>query len=233
VLALGDNQYECGGYHAYLDSFDPSWGRFVAMIHPVAGNHEYQTSGGTDCASGAAGYFKYFGSAGGDSNGDYAWDVGTWHMIALNGNCGNVAGCGAGSPQATFLLNNLGSSTCTLAYWHQPYYNGGSTGSSSYAYFWQTLYNAGADVVLNGHIHTYARFAPQNAAGNADPTTGIREFIAGTGGEDLFSLSGSHNVQYTNNTFGVLELTLHPTSYDWKFITTSGTTLDSGTTQCH
>lgn len=233
VLALGDNQYECGGYQAFLSSFDPSWGRFLAMIHPVAGNHEYQTSPGTDCASGAAGYFRYFGSAAGDANGDYAWDVGTWHMIALNGECGHVGGCNSRSPQGTFLQHNLGTSACTLAYWHEPYYNGTTGTASSYAYFWQALSDAGADIVLNGHLHTYARFAPQNASGAVDNTSGIREFIVGTGGEGLFSLGGSHNVQYTSQSFGVLELTLHPTSYDWKFISTTGATLDSGTTACH
>ena len=42
VLNLGDNQYGCGGYQPFLQSFDPSWGRFLSKIHPVAGNHEYQ-----------------------------------------------------------------------------------------------------------------------------------------------------------------------------------------------
>jgi acid phosphatase type 7 len=233
VLALGDNQYECGGYQAYLQSYDPSWGRLLAMTHPVPGNHEYQTSGGTDCSTGAAGYFHYFGSAAGDTNGDYAWDIGAWHMIALNGNCGAVGGCDSASPQGTWLRNNLGSSTCTLAYWHQPYYTGTSTRASSYQYFWQTLYNAGADLVLNGHQHSYARFAPQDASGNLDATNGIRQFIAGTGGEGLFGLPGTKNVQITKNTFGVLTLTLHPTSYDWQFLNTSGNVLDSGTTPCH
>jgi hypothetical protein len=233
VLPLGDNQYECGGYQAYLKSYAPSWGRFLAMTHPVAGNHEYQTSGGTDCSSGAAGYFKYFGAAAGDSRGDYAWNLGAWHLIALNGNCSKVGGCGSGSPQGNFLKQNLGSATCTLAYWHQPYYKGTSTPASSYAYFWQTLYNAGADVVLAGHLHTYARFAPQDAAGHADASRGIRQFIVGTGGEDLFSLNGSQGVEKTSKTFGILKLTLHPTSYDWRFVNTSGGTVDSGSAPCH
>ena len=232
VLALGDNQYGCGGYTAYQQSFDPSWGRFKSMIEPVPGNHEYQTSGGTDCAAHAAGYFRYFGSAAGNANGDYAWNIGAWHMIALNGDCGDVGGCDAGSPQGTFLQNNLGSSQCTLAYWHQPYYDGTSSPSSSYKYFWQTLYNADADIVLNGHLHTYARFAPQDAAGNVDSAKGVRQFIVGTGGDDLFSLNGSHNVQFTTKAFGILKLTLHPTSYDWKFVNTSGNVLDSGSAPC-
>jgi hypothetical protein len=232
VLALGDNQYGCGGYQAFLASFDPSWGRFLSIIRPVAGNHEYQTSGGTDCGHGAAGYFRYFGAAAGDSRGDYAWNIAGWHMIALNGNCGDAGGCSAGSPQASFLSTHLGSRTCSLAYWHQPYYGGGSTGSSSYKYFWQTLYNAHADIVLNGHLHTYARFAPQDTSGNVDNSQGIREFIVGTGGDDLFSLNGSHNVQFTQKSFGVLKLTLHATSYDWQFVTIKGTVLDSGSAPC-
>ena len=70
VLSLGDNQYYCGGYQAFVQSYDPSWGRVKAITHPVVGNHEYLTSGGTGCNpsnTGAAGYFQYFGAAAGTS----------------------------------------------------------------------------------------------------------------------------------------------------------------------
>ena len=190
VLALGDDQYGCGGYSAFLGSFDITWGRFLAKIHPVPGNHEYQTSGGSDCAPDAAGYFRYFGAAAGNAQGDYAWNIGAWHMIALNGECKDVGGCDAGSPQGNFLQANLGKSACTLAYWHEPYYNGSAGHSGNYSYFWNTLHSAGADIVLNGHIHTYGRFAEQDANGNVDTAHGIREFIVGTGGEDKGSLNG-------------------------------------------
>ncbi|HEX3331305.1 MAG TPA: metallophosphoesterase [Gaiellales bacterium] len=232
VLTLGDDQYGCGGLSAFEASFDPSWGRFKAKIHPAPGNHEYQTSGGSDCSPNAAGYFRYFGATAGNTQGDYAWNIGAWHMIALNGECGNVGGCDAGSPQGQFLTSHLGTSKCTLAYWHEPYYNGGGIASAKYAYFWQTLRAANADIILNGHIHSYARFAPQDANGNADPD-GVREFIVGTGGEDHGSLNGSTNVQATaGGDFGILELTLHPASYTWKMVSTTGAVLDSGTTAC-
>ena len=68
VLDLGDNQYYCGGYQAFLQSYDLSWGRIKAITHPSVGNHEYLTSGGTGCDinnTGASGYFNYFGSAAG------------------------------------------------------------------------------------------------------------------------------------------------------------------------
>ena len=155
--------------------------RFKAKIHPVPGDNEYET-GGTDCASGAAGYFRYFGAAAGDSRGDYAWTLGGWRLIALNAECGHAGGCGSSSPQATFLRSQLGAAQCTLVYWHQPYYNGTSRTASSYRAFWDILYSGNADVVLNGHLHNYSRFAPQDAGGHVDAAHGVRQFIVGTGG---------------------------------------------------
>lgn len=96
VLPLGDNQYYCGGYNAFLQSYDPSWGRLKSITHPSVGNHEYLTSGGTDCNTanaGADGYFKYFGAAAGiKGQGYYSFDIGTWHLIALNTNCSSAGG---------------------------------------------------------------------------------------------------------------------------------------------
>jgi Calcineurin-like phosphoesterase len=232
VLPLGDLQYGCGGLSAFQGSYDPSWGRFLGMTHPVPGNHEYQATGGTDCAPGAAGYFSYFGAAAGDAQADSAWNAGAWHMIALNGECGAVGGCDSGSPQGQFLRSHLGSKRCTLAYWHEPYYTGASR-NTSYRYFWETLHAAGADIVLNGHIHTYARFAPQNAAGGVDNAHGIREFIVGTGGKSQGSIPGSVNVEQSWSGFGVLKLRLHDTSYDWTMVSVNGTVVDSGSTACH
>src|SRR6476661_1487186 len=124
VIALGDNQYYCGGYQAYLQSYDLSWGRVKSITHPAVGNHEYLTSGGTDCTtanSGAAGYFNYFGSAAGSpSQGYYSFDIGAWHLIALNSNCSSAGGCTVGSPQGRWLQTDLltHKNQCTLAYWH-------------------------------------------------------------------------------------------------------------------
>jgi hypothetical protein len=232
VLSLGDNQYGCGGFQPFQQSFDPSWGRFLSRIHPVAGNHEYQTTGGTDCAPDAAGYFRYFGAAAGNAQADSAWNAGDWHIIGLNGECSDVGGCDRASQQGQFLRSHLGTRKCTLAYWHEPYYNGGSR-VSDYRYFWQTLYAAGADIVLNGHVHAYGRFAPQDPDGNVDASRGIREFIVGTGGKSLGSLSGSTNVEFTASRFGVIKLRLHAASYDWQFVAVDGTVVDSGSAPCH
>ena len=72
--------------------------------------------------------------------------------------------------------------------------------------------------------------------GVADAAGGIREFIVGTGGENHTSIAAiAPNSQVRNtDTYGVLELALHPTSYDWQFVPEAGKTFtDSGTTTCH
>ncbi len=242
VLPLGDNQYACGGYQAFLQSYHLSWGRVKSITHPVVGNHEYLTSGGTGCTSanaGAAGHFKYFGSAAGSpSQGYYSYNVGAWHLIALNSNCSQVGGCSATSSQGKWLAADLAahSNYCTLAYWHHPLFSSGGRASSSTRPLWQILYNYNADVVLTGHDHIYERFAPQTASGTLDTARGIREFVVGTGGANHTSITViAANSEVRNpNTYGVLKLTLHPTSYDWQFVPEAGKTFtDSGTGKCH
>jgi hypothetical protein len=101
--------------------------------------------------------------------------------------------------------------------------------------FWQALYDAGADVVLNGHEHSYERFAPQDPRGRADPGRGIREFVVGTGGGGLYAFGPAQpNSEVRNdNTYGVLRLTLRPTGYDWEFVPIAGSKFtDSGSAAC-
>jgi Calcineurin-like phosphoesterase len=239
VLPLGDNQYECGGYQAFLQSYDLSWGRVKSITHPVVGNHEYLNSGGTDCASSATGYFTYFGAAAGNpSQGYYSYDIGAWHVIAINSNCSDAGGCGSTSPQGQWLEADLNahSNFCTLAYWHIPLFSSGGRAEANTQSIWQTLYNHNADLILNGHDHIYERFAPQAPNGTLDTARGIREFIVGSGGANhttIASLAANSEVQNVD-TFGVLKLTLHPTSYDWQFVPEAGRTFtDTGTTACH
>lgn len=182
VLALGDLQYEDGALVKFQKSYDLTWGRVKAITHPAVGNHEYGTPG-------AAGYFSYFGgAAGAKDKGYYSFDIGAWHLIALNANCTKV-GCQAGSAQEQWLKADLAKhpAKCTLAYWHQPRFSSALHGNNAATdAFWQDLYQAGAEIVLNGHDHDYERFAPQTPAAIADPQRGIREFVVGTGGKSLY-----------------------------------------------
>jgi hypothetical protein len=229
ILPLGDDQYPSGALADFNAYYDPTWGRVKAKTYPTPGNHEYQTSG-------AAGYFSYFGDrAGPTGRGYYSFNVGSWHLISLN----SEISAAAGSAQETWLKADLAANPqrCTLAYWHKPLFSSGPHGNNaSVKPLWDVLYAADAEVVLVGHDHDYERFAPQTPSGAADATRGIREFVVGTGGKEHYSISSTKpNSQVHNtDTFGVLRLTLHPDSYDWKFLPEAGKTFtDSGTGSCH
>ena len=175
-----------------------------------------------------------------ESGGYYSFNIGSWHLIALNSSdhCTIVA-CGKGSPQETWLRADLAAhpTSCTLAYWHHPRFNSGHDGNGSFMQpMFQDLYDANADVVLGGHAHDYERFAPQNPQGQLDNARGIRQFVVGTGGA-FFTAFGTRapNSQVRNNsTYGVLKLTLRSTSYDWQFVPEAGKSFrDSGSQACH
>ena len=215
VLALGDNQYEAATLANFRASYERSWGALKSITYPVAGNHEYYTPG-------AEGYFDYFGRvAGKPEQGWYSFDIGAWHLIALNSNCNDV-GCFAGSEQEKWLRDDLKAHprACTLAFWHAPLFSSGPEGENrSIRPLWNALYAAGTDVVLNSHNHNYERFAPQSPGGQLDPARGIREFVVGTGGSNLqgFPHPATNSEVRIADTFGVLLLTLRSDGYDWNF----------------
>ena len=229
VFVAGDNAYPDGSADQYANCYDPTWGRFKSRTHPVPGNHEYNTPN-------ASGYFGYFGSAAGDpSKGYYSYDIGGWHIIAIN----SVIARDAGSPQEQWLRADLAGNQkkCTLAYWHYPRFSSGSThgNDATMSAIWQALYDYNAEVVVSGHEHNYERFAPQTPSGQLDQARGIREFVAGTGGAGNYTFGATQpnsEVRY-NSTPGVLKFTLYADHYDWQFIPTSGSFTDSGSGSCH
>jgi hypothetical protein len=231
VAPLGDLVYEDGTAQQFTDCYHPTWGRHKASSRPAIGNHEYQTGN-------ANGYFGYFGAAAGNpSQGYYSYDLAGWHVIALNSNC-TVVACDDASPQAQWLRQDLAAhpAACTLAYWHHPRFNSSpATGPApATAPLWAILDQAGADVLLTGHAHTYERFAPQTSSGAA-AADGLRQWIVGTGGRSHHSLgSAAANSQVRHSgTFGVLELTLRAGAYDWRFVPVAGGTFsDSGSAGC-
>jgi acid phosphatase type 7 len=213
-----------------------------SITFPSPGNHEYQLTGAYGCAPHAEGYFTYWGPVAGDpSRGYYSFDIGAWHLISLNSNCDEIGGCEAGSPEERWLRADLAVHAgvrCTLAYWHHPPFTSSVTpvGTPRTLALLEDLYAGGVDLLLNGHQHNYERFAPQTPQGIADPEHGVREIVVGTGGEDLrpFGTPIANSEVRNDETFGVLELTLQPTSYSWQFIPEAGDTFtDGGSSSCH
>jgi len=236
VFADGDHAYGHATDNDFARSYDPTWGRAKLRTIPVIGRHDYDSLN-------AAGYFNYFGPAAGDpTKGYYSIDLGAWHIVSLNSLCTYVSGgCGVGSPEEAWLVNDLAShaQACTLALFHEPLYTSSSqvTPNTAVQPLYQDLYNHNADLIVNGHAHNYERFAPQDANGNLDTARGIIEIIAGTGGEGHYSFNSTvapNSLVRNSDTFGVLQLTLHQSSFDWKFIPVAGMTFtDSGTHACH
>jgi hypothetical protein len=237
VLTLGDAAYPEGTAEDFEECYEPTWGRFKGHTKPVPGNHEYDTRG-------AEGYFDYFGKAAGDPDeGYYSYNLGKWHIVALNSNCEEVpGGCEASSPQGRWLEADLAANedkSCTLAYMHHPRFSSGEKHGNTHHVkpLWEALYEAEADVVLSGHEHNYERFTPQNPSGREDPERGIRQFVVGTGGGkgtypilDPIANSEVHN----DDTYGVLRLRLRPKGYGWRFIPVEGARFtDSGSARCH
>lgn len=226
VFTTGDNAYPDGSRADYQNCYEPTWGRHKSRTRPVPGNHDYHQPN-------AQPYFDYFGANAGPAGlGYYAFTLGEWQVIALNS---NIA-MGPGSAQAAWLQGTLGSSDarCTLAYFHHPRFGSGRHGSNGEVLeFWRLLYEAGAEIVLAGHEHFYERFAPQNQHGTPDPDRGVRQFIVGTGGGELYDFVGALPTSEARITqYGVLKLTLGPESYTWQFIGTEGGS-DSGLGFCH
>jgi hypothetical protein len=233
VLALGDTQYEDGKAWKYRRSYALSWGHLRGRTRPAIGNHEYGAS------STGKGYFSYFGArAGRAGRGWYSYNVGAWHMIALNSNCSKV-GCGHGTRQHRWLKKDLAlhRTSCTLAYWHHPRYSSGPHGNDpDMEPFWKVLYRRGAEVILNGHDHLYERFAPMRPSGRRDWRHGLRQFTIGTGGSGLYPVATvrPNSVARWDRSFGVLRMELRPRSYVWRFFTVGGSTFnDRGDGRCH
>jgi hypothetical protein len=248
VLPVGDEQYNCGQLSAFNQVYDPSWGRFKSISHPVVGDNEYAGNG---CSTpGASGYYTYFGDRASPRQpgctstcqGYYSYNVGSWHVVALNSECTQpgVGGCSATSPQTQWLKNDLANnnSTCELAYFHRPYFSDKGGTVAKVKQLFTALYNGGADVLLVGHQHIYERFRLQNPSGAA-AANGVRQFIAGTGGKSqslLASPPPTGQEKRNSGTFGVLKLTLHSGSYDWQFddeANASTPFTDSGSQACH
>jgi acid phosphatase type 7 len=246
VLPVGDEQYPCGRLDAFNAVYDPSWGRFKNISRPVVGDNEYV--GSTCSTPGAEGYYTYFGNRASpqepgctiNCKGYYSYDLGSWHIIALNSECKQpgVGGCNGTGAQGKWLKADLAAhpAQCTLAYWHRPHWSDKGGTFRQTQYFVKTLYAAGADLLLVGHQHIYERFAPMNPSSVADPN-GIRQFIVGTGGYSHGTLAATppaNSDVRSTGTSGVLKLTLHPTSYDWQFVPEAGKTFtDTGSQACH
>ena len=228
VFTVGDHAYEDGTTKQFAECYTPTWGRHKARTRPSPGNHDLHTDNGRP-------YYEYFGDNAGPAGlGYYSYNLGAWHIIALN----SAIAIDARSPQGRWLKEDLEAnpSDCILAYWHAPLFSSGPHGNGPELLdVWKMLYAAGAELVLNGHDHVYERFALQNPSGKPDPERGIRQIIVGTGGGGVykFKKTAANSEVRDNSTYGVLKVTLGPGRYSWEFFpTVSQGFTDAGSGVC-
>ncbi|WP_375769333.1 metallophosphoesterase [Archangium gephyra] len=228
VFTLGDNAYPDGTAEDFERCYAPSWGRHKQRTRPVPGNHEYHSAK-------AGPYFDYFGEAAGEpGKGYYSYELGDWHVVALNTELPEQAR----AEQEQWLREDLKAhpAQCTLAYMHRPLFSSGLGRDSAWVKpLWEALYEAGADVVVAGHDHFYERFAPQTPEGTADAERGLRQFVVGTGGMNayVFGTTLPNSEVREAGTYGLMKLTLEDGAYAWEFLAVGGGVRDQGRGSCH
>jgi len=227
ILAVGDLAYRHGTAEEFATCYDPVWGRHKARTRPSPGNHEYESSS-------AQPYYDYFGGqAGSSGQGFYSFRAGDWLVLSLNSN----VPVGGSTAQGQWIRSELiaNNSRCALAYFHHPLYSSGPNGDNArLAGLWQMLYEQGVDVIISAHEHLYERYAPMSPDGQRNDTRGIRQFIVGTGGAGLYTVTRVHaqsEVQLIAH--GLLKLTLTAQGYSWEFLQVGGGRTDSGADVCH
>ena len=237
IFTTGDNVYPDGTPAEFATCYDTSWGGAIkARTRPAPGNHDWNTGN-------LNGYNGYFGANATDANGKsyYSFDIGSaWHVAVLDSECAMVVGgCVATSPQVDWLRADLAANASrnVIVVFHKPRFSSAVTNLAAMQPFWDVSYQYGVDIILVGHDHVYERFAPMAPNGTADPTFGVRQFTVGTGGAAAQSFGTAlptSQVRSPSQTYGVMKLTLHATTYDWLFLPIAGTTFtDSGTGSVH
>lgn len=185
---------------SYADGFPPRWDSFGRLAEPLMsklptlstpGNHDV-TLNGLESTAYHTRYPTPYAASGSASPSWWSLDVGPAHVIGLS-SYAPVAGRGmfdgSDSPMLAWLLRDLAGVDRMRTPWlivmfHVPWYN---SNAGHFKEAWRaqaaledTLYAAGVDVVLNGHVHSYERsHAVRNWA--PDPC-GAVHLVVGDGG---------------------------------------------------
>jgi hypothetical protein len=278
VFVLGANALPDSGrvttLRDYMRCYDPVWGQFKNKTYATIGDHEIDIDSipptyGSGMASGADAYFGA-PSVGPPGKNWQSFDLGSWHVVALNVQTPggykrpDQIAYHAGTQQLNWLIDDLKShpKKCTLAVWYESMwisstkYDAGTTDRyPNHGYrvqdvrgVWTALYEANADLVLNGWPRIYERMAPMRyAEGYQHPTTseyaadaarGIRQITTGLGGDGPIKADSAlypHPLsEYRSGGNGVLKVVLGDGVYSWEFLNTKYSHIqDAGRGTCH
>ncbi|MFZ1684944.1 MAG: metallophosphoesterase [Candidatus Zixiibacteriota bacterium] len=244
IVTAGDNSYNPGTidanigqyYHDYIGAYAGAYGSGspVNRFFPCVGNHEYSDGLGINA------YLTYFtlpgaGVQSDNSSGNeryYDFIQGPVHFFAINSNIQDPDGIDSMSVQAQWLKSELLYSPYpwNIVFFHHGAYSSATTHGSTPDLQWP-YENWGADLVVNGHDHSYERvMRDDNHNGDSIPY-----FINGLGGRSLYTFPSSgfvegSTVRYAAN-YGAMQAEATDSTLILKFYSvaggTAGTLIDS------
>jgi hypothetical protein len=260
-------------FQDYMNCYEPNWGQFKEKTYATLGDHEVDIDSippnfGSGMASGAD---DYFGASrvGPPGKNWQSFDLGSWHVITLNVQTPGgykrpeQIAYHAGSPQFNWLYNDLQShhNKCTLALWYESMWISSTHISNpsdplhkndyriqDVRGIWTLLYQANADLVINGWPRIYERFAPMRYDSSyshptttewaADSVRGIRQITTGLSGDGPINADSAvvrlPTSEYRSGGNGVLKVVLGDGIYTWEFLNTKYSHIqDSGRGTCH
>ena len=242
VVTTGDNYYLAGAEPG-TDRFDRTVGRhYCAFLRgaapgphcpsggtsptnrffPTLGNHDYSNAG-------LANYLAYFDLAGEAAQGRtpsgseryYDMRNGPVHFFMLDseGALGSAVDLAA---QRAWVQQALAASDAPwkIVVFHHPPYSSSSVHGSTPAMQWPFA-TWGADLVLNGHDHTYERVERD----------GISYVVDGLGGAPVYAFGAAvaGSAARYNGGFGALRVTVDDTTLTTEFVDVAGTVIDRTT----
>ncbi len=234
-LMLGDNAYEIGTHEEYQQAIFEMYPQFLChtVLWTAIGNHD------SGCASSllqAGPYYELFtpptrAEAGGVASGTaayYSFDYGNIHFICLDSYGSERTPEGE---MLTWLAQDVVSSTkdWNIAFWHHPPYTKGSHDSDveielieMREHALPILEDAGVDIVLGGHSHSYERsYLIDGHYGNSDSFSDRMKKDEGSGREsESGSYQKKHLASHTGTVYIVAgtsalaeEVSPHPAMY--------------------
>ena len=226
VLTLGDNAYEDGTLERIRTSTTQTGAATRAMTSPAPGNHDYHTTNG-------AGYFGYFGAQAPAP----VLLLRPRHLAPRSRSTAKSA-IRAGSPQETWLKADLAAhprSACSPTGTSRASRRGRSTCRLR-------LRPLLARPLRGRRRHRPQRPRPQLRTLRAPEPERAAPTRTGSVSSSSAPAAASHytsgpaiaNSEVRNDSaFGVLKLTLHPGSYDWRFVPVAGRRFtDFGSNTC-
>jgi tartrate-resistant acid phosphatase type 5 len=219
VVTTGDNNYPVGSANTieanignrYREFFAPSADGQPRFL-PVLGNHDWDTPN-------AKPYLDYFTLPGNERY--YTSRRGPVEFFVLDSDPREPDGITSTSQQGEWLKTALANSTATwkVVAFHHPPFSSSSVHGSTPALQWP-FQQWGADLVLNGHDHTYERIEKD----------GFPYIVNGAGGQSLYpfasqTVEGS-TVRY-NGDYGAILADATEAVLTFQFVTRRGVVIDS------